>query len=229
MNRLLTNCAGWIFRKPACDIVSYRQPADTKLIYDVSPALLIFRRTSPAGTLPNARIHPVKCVALSSKPRIPLSAVSIRMTSHSRHRTYRSLLALRGLIFNRNVLGDTLRDALLRLCMELHPLEGPCAIVRVDPAPGFMAILEDKLLEHFRIKLNIGRVKNPNKNPVTHEQLPFADRDVISQKADSRDMNHVSSAMSKAQLKGPLPKAAIPVDDLVYLYSDRDKTKGLPR
>ena len=180
--------------------------------------------------------------------------------------------------------GDTLRDALLRLCMELHPLDGPCAIVRVDPAPGFMAIREDKLLEHFRIRLDIGRVKNPNKNPVaekaiseledellkqdprggpftdlglatavarlnsrirhmglsaremytqrdqfTHEQLPFADRDVISQKADSRDMNHVSSAMSKAQLKGPLPKAAISVGDLVYLYSDRDKTKARPR
>ena len=63
----------------------------------------------------------------------------------------------------------------------------------------------------------------------THEQLPFEDRDVISQKADSRDVNHISSAMSKAQLKGPLPKTALSVGDLVYLYSYRDKTKARPR
>ena len=31
---------------------------------------------------------------------------------------------------------DTLRDALTRLIIGLHPLDGPRAVVRVDPAPG---------------------------------------------------------------------------------------------
>ena len=42
-------------------------------------------------------------------------------------------------------------------------------------------------------------------------------------------MNHFSSAMSEAQLKGPLPKTTQSVGDLVYLYSDRNETKARPR
>ena len=38
---------------------------------------------------------------------------------------------------------DTLRDALARLSVELHPLDGPPAVIRVDPAPGFMALVND--------------------------------------------------------------------------------------
>ena len=32
---------------------------------------------------------------------------------------------------------DTLRDALTQLIVGLHQLEGPRAIIRVDPSPGF--------------------------------------------------------------------------------------------
>jgi hypothetical protein len=62
---------------------------------------------------------------------------------------------------------NTLRDALLLLCMELHLLDGPRSAVPVDPAPGFMTLRSDTLLDHYCINLEIGRVKNPNKNPVT--------------------------------------------------------------
>ena len=41
---------------------------------------------------------------------------------------------------------ETLRDALARLIMELHPIDGPIAVVRVDPAPGFVALKDDSLL-----------------------------------------------------------------------------------
>ena len=59
---------------------------------------------------------------------------------------------------------DTLRQVLLRLLMELHPLDCPFAVVRVDVAPGCMALRDDNDLREFRIVLEIGRVKNPNKN-----------------------------------------------------------------
>lgn len=53
----------------------------------------------------------------------------------------------------------------------------------------------------------------------THEQLPMCDKDIIVQKQAQRDSNHISSALSKANSKG----------DLVYLYSNRDKTTARPR
>ena len=33
---------------------------------------------------------------------------------------------------------DTLRDALIRLCIEIRPLDGPTAVIRTDAAPGFV-------------------------------------------------------------------------------------------
>ena len=38
---------------------------------------------------------------------------------------------------------ETLRDAVARLVIDLHPLDGPIALVRVDPASGFTALKDD--------------------------------------------------------------------------------------
>ena len=46
---------------------------------------------------------------------------------------------------------DTLRAALIRLCLELHPISGPCAVVRVDPAPSFAALANDEELRRHKI------------------------------------------------------------------------------
>ena len=51
------------------------------------------------------------------------------------------------------------------------PLDGPCAIVRVDPASGFKTLKGDPLLKKHRIELDIGRAKNINKNPVAERAV----------------------------------------------------------
>lgn len=61
---------------------------------------------------------------------------------------------------------DTLRDAIIQLYIGLRSLDGPVAIIRTDAAPGFASLCNDELLNRYRIKVEIGRVKNPNKNPV---------------------------------------------------------------
>lgn len=45
---------------------------------------------------------------------------------------------------------NTLCDSLLQLCMELHSLDGLNATVRIDPAPGLMAILNDQTLKDMK-------------------------------------------------------------------------------
>ena len=59
----------------------------------------------------------------------------------------------------------TLRDNLIRLCIELRPLDGPPAVIRTDPAPSLARLVHDELLKHHRLCIEIGRIKNPNKNP----------------------------------------------------------------
>ena len=179
---------------------------------------------------------------------------------------------------------ETLREALARLVMELHPLDGPSACVRVDPAPGFMALRDDGLLQKLRINIEIGRVKNVNKNPVaertiqeleeellrqepgggavtmldlsiaiarlnarirfsglssrelwtqrsqfTHEQLPILDRNIILEQNKNRSGNHGSSSMSKHKSGKSVATPSINVGDLVYLNTDKDKSRARDR
>jgi hypothetical protein len=76
---------------------------------------------------------------------------------------------------------NTLCDALAKLCSELHPLEGPPAIIRVDPAPGFVALRNDTTLKSLGLSLGIGRVKNTNKNPVAEKAIAEHEEKILRQ------------------------------------------------
>ncbi len=76
--------------------------------------------------------------------------------------------------------GD-LRDALICLCCELNPLQGPLAVIRVDPAPGFQALRDDPLLQKHHIQLEIGRIKNINHNPVAEKAIQELEAELIRQ------------------------------------------------
>ena len=73
----------------------------------------------------------------------------------------------------------SLRDGLISLAVELRPLDGPHAVIRVDPAPGFSKLKNDKLLYSNRIALDIGRVKNKNKNPVAEKAIQELENELI--------------------------------------------------
>ena len=64
-----------------------------------------------------------------------------------------------------------LRDALICICSELTPTRGPLAVVRVDAAPGFQALREDEILRKSHLQIDIGRIKNPNHNPVADKAI----------------------------------------------------------
>ena len=59
---------------------------------------------------------------------------------------------------------DTVRDALISLWNNVQPFDGPLAVIRTNPAPCFMVLGNDPVLHDHRIVLEIGRVKNRNKN-----------------------------------------------------------------
>jgi len=60
---------------------------------------------------------------------------------------------------------ESLRDGLICLCVAMCPLDGPPAVIRTDPAPGFTSLVEDELLQQHRINIEIGRVKLLTKTP----------------------------------------------------------------
>ena len=175
---------------------------------------------------------------------------------------------------------DTLRDALARLVVGLHPLDGPQAVIRVDPAPGLVSLKNNHALQHLGISVEVGRVKNTNKNPVaeramleleeellrqepgrgpvtelslaiatarlnsrlrsqglssrelwtqrnqfSNEQIPINDLQHILAKQKSRQANHPFSEAAKGGSQPQAPVPPLQVGDLVYVKSDRDKSR----
>ena len=174
---------------------------------------------------------------------------------------------------------QTLRDAIVKLCLEVRPMDGPPAVIRTDPAPGLKALVDDPLLKKHRIKIELGQAKNPNKNPVaeravqeletellrqeplgravsvatsalhsrirsrglssremctqrdqfSNQQLTLADDHLIALQHEQRLSNHPHSEHSKDPLHNRRPTSLIDVGDLVYLHSDRNKSRARDR
>ena len=77
---------------------------------------------------------------------------------------------------------QTLRDAIVKLCLGLRPVDGPPAVVRTDPAPGFKALVDDPLLKKHRITIEHDQAKNPNKNPVAERAVQELETELLRQK-----------------------------------------------
>ena len=76
---------------------------------------------------------------------------------------------------------EDLRDTLIRLCVEVCPLDDPSAVVRTDAAPAFQALINDATLIHHRISIEVKRVKNPNKNPVAEKAIQELEEEILRQ------------------------------------------------
>ena len=123
-----------------------------------------------------AALHKTPHAAIEQSSCAPPEAVGVSFAADVIKRARQLILVVRECITSYTstlLLEDerrlTLRDALIRLCIPLRPLGGPPAVIRTDPAPGFRAIVGDELLSHHRLTVELGRVKNHNKNPVAEK------------------------------------------------------------
>ena len=94
----------------------------------------------------------------------------------------------------------TLRDNLIRLCIELRPLDGPLAVIRTDPAPGFTRLVHDDLLKHHRMCIEIGRIKNPNKNPIAEKAVRECEDELLRQEPMGGPVTPLTLALATASM-----------------------------
>ena len=74
---------------------------------------------------------------------------------------------------------EDIRSAVISLIHDIIPLEGPHAIVRTDNAPGFQPLVNDQLLESNRIHIDLGRIKNKNRNPVAERAIQELESEIL--------------------------------------------------
>ena len=95
---------------------------------------------------------------------------------------------------------DTLRDALARLVVGLHPLDGPKAVIRVDPAPCFVSLRNTNALQHLGVSVEVGRVRNANKNPVAEKAVQELEEELLRQEPSGGPVNELDLAVATARL-----------------------------
>ena len=159
------------------------------------------------------------CTALRQAPRLrvdqtscpPPDTVGISFAADVLKRSRQLVLVVRECVtaFTSTALIDneqhqTLRDALIRLCIPLRPLDGPMAIIRTDPASGFKALANDDLLLHHRLKLEPGDAKNANKNPVAERAVQELERELVRLDSTGGQVSQVDLATATATLNSRL-------------------------
>ena len=75
-----------------------------------------------------------------------------------------------------NEQSDTLQQSLIQLASNLKHPDG--CVVKVDSAPGFKALKDDRVLEAVGIKLIFGRVKNKNQNPTIDKAVQECEHEI---------------------------------------------------
>ena len=116
--------------------------------------------------------------------------------------------------------GTTLRDALGRLCSQLHSPEGLPAIVRVDLAPGFIALRDDPTLKRLGISLEIGRIKNINKNPVAEKAIAELEYEILRQAPNGGPISSLTLAIATSRLNSRLRRDGLSAREL---WTQRDQ------
>ena len=174
----------------------------------------ISRVTSACHTCASLRTFPSSLVSQSSDD--PPEVIDVSFAGDVIKRNRQLILVLRECTTSftascliRDERHDTLRDALTQLIVGLHPLDGPSAIIRVDPAPGFTFICNNDSLKHLNVTIEVGRVKNKKKNPVAEKAVRELEDELIRQEPGDRQVSDVGLVIATARLNSRLRRCGL--------------------
>jgi hypothetical protein len=117
----------------------------------------------------------------------------------------------------------TLRDGLISLCVGHLPLAGPEIVIRTDAAPGFASLLNDKVLSQHSVRLEVGREKNINKNPVAERAIQELERELLRHEPRGGPVNHAMLAVATATLNSRVRDGGLSAREL---WTQRDQYTG---
>ncbi len=118
---------------------------------------------------------------------------------------------------------EDLRDALVVLCSELLPLGNEGIVIRVDPAPGFTALVSDPILKQYGIALEIGRAKNVNKNPVAERAIEELGLECLHLSPEGVPLTKVTLALATANMNSRIQKGRL---SALEVWTQRDQISG---
>ena len=118
---------------------------------------------------------------------------------------------------------EDLRNALIVLCSQLRSLHDGGVTVRVDPAPGFCALASDPILLSHGITLEIGRVKNPNKNPVAERAIEELGLELLNLSPEGGPVSDITLALATANTNSRIRRDGLSAREV---WTQRDQLTG---
>ena len=118
---------------------------------------------------------------------------------------------------------EDLRNGLIVLCSQLRSLHDGGVSVRVDPAPGFCALATDPILLSHGITLEIGRVKNPNKNPVAERAIEELGLELLNLSPEGGPVSDVTLALATANTNSRIRRDGLSAQEV---WTQRDQLTG---
>ena len=151
----------------------------------------------------------------------PLESIGVSFAAYILKRDRQLILLLRKTVISYTAAcivnyekHTTLREASACLATELHPLDGPPAVIRVDSAPGFMALRNDETLKSLRLSLEVGRIKNPNKNSVVEKAILKLEEELLKQEPTSVPVSQLGLVIAVASLNSCIRYSSLSARDL---------------
>jgi len=92
----------------------------------------------------------------------------------------------------------TLRDVIMETTADLKSPHG--AVIRVDGAPAFISLANDPFLRQNGITLEIGRLKNINKNPIGEKAIQELEMELRKQHPSGSPLTPASLAIAVSTL-----------------------------
>ena len=120
-----------------------------------------------------------------------------------------------------NEQANTLRSAIIETTADLKSAQG--ATIRVDGATSFQALLHDPGLESHGLSLQMGRLKNVNKNPVAEKGVQELEIELRKRYPDGRSITPSELAVTVATLNSRIRSRGLSAKEILH---QRDNITG---
>ena len=122
---------------------------------------------------------------------------------------------------------EDLHNTLIVPCSQLRSLHDGGATVQVHPAPGFCALATDPILLSHGITLEIGRVKNPNKNSVAERAIEELSLELLNLSPEGGPVSDVTLALATANTNSRIRRDGLSARE-VWTRGDQLTGEQLP-
>ena len=111
---------------------------------------------------------------------------------------------------------EDLRNAIIVLCSQLRSLDD-------GGAPGFCSLASDPILLSHGITLEIGWVKNPNKNPVVERAIEELGLELLNLSPGGEPVSDVTLALARANTNSRIRRDGLSAREV---WTQRDQLTG---